>query len=72
MNFIDTAAIYGFGLSEELVGEAIKGRRREDIVIVSVYYEWQLITPMMGSSMANAPDNTRILVSSQVFRNEPF
>jgi methylglyoxal reductase len=27
VNFIDTAPIYGFGLSEEIVGEAIAGRR---------------------------------------------
>ena len=25
VNCIDTAAVYGFGLSEQLVGEAIKG-----------------------------------------------
>ena len=34
VNFIDTAPIYGFGLSEEIVGDAIKGRR-EDIVIAT-------------------------------------
>lgn len=27
INFIDTAPIYGFGLSEEIVGKALKGRR---------------------------------------------
>ena len=27
MTTIDTAAVYGFGLSEELVGKAIKGKR---------------------------------------------
>jgi len=35
INFIDTAAVYGFGLSEELVGKAIKDRSREDIVIAT-------------------------------------
>jgi myo-inositol catabolism protein IolS len=32
INFIDTADIYGFGRSEELVGEAIAGRRDEVIL----------------------------------------
>ncbi|MEM9732878.1 MAG: aldo/keto reductase [Pseudomonadota bacterium] len=35
INLIDTAPVYGFGLSEELVGEAIKGRKREDILIAT-------------------------------------
>lgn len=35
VNFIDTAAVYGFGLSEELVGKAIHGRNREQIVLAT-------------------------------------
>ena len=35
VDLIDTAAVYGFGLSEEIVGEAIKGRKREEIVIAT-------------------------------------
>ena len=35
VNFIDTAPIYGFGLSEDLVGEALKTRRREAFVIAT-------------------------------------
>lgn len=35
INLIDTAPAYGFGLSEEIVGKAIKGRRREDIVVAT-------------------------------------
>src|ERR1700712_810310 len=34
VNTIDTAAIYGMGHSEKLVGEAIKGRR-DDVVIAT-------------------------------------
>lgn len=33
MNWIDTAAIYGLGHSEEMVGQAIRGRPREQILI---------------------------------------
>ena len=35
MTHIDTAEMYGSGRSEDIVGEAIKGRRREDLFIVS-------------------------------------
>ena len=35
VNLIDTAAVYGFGLSEEIVGKAIAGRTRADIVIAT-------------------------------------
>ena len=35
INLIDTAAVYGFGLSEELVGEAIKHKPRDEIVVIS-------------------------------------
>lgn len=35
VDFIDTAAVYGFGLSEEIVGKSIVGRRREDIVLAT-------------------------------------
>jgi len=45
---------------------------RDDIVIVNVYFEWELITPLMSRSMANLPQNKRLMISSQAFRNEPF
>ena len=35
INMIDTAPIYGFGRSEETVGRAIRGRKRDSIVIAS-------------------------------------
>jgi len=35
INFIDTAAVYGFGLSEELVGKAIQKHARDKLVIAS-------------------------------------
>jgi diketogulonate reductase-like aldo/keto reductase len=35
MNHIDTAEMYGNGKTEELVGQAVAGRRREDIFLVS-------------------------------------
>jgi len=35
INFIDTAAVYGFGLSEELVGKAIAKHPRDKLVIAT-------------------------------------
>lgn len=35
MTLIDTAEMYGNGLSEQLVGQAVKGYRREDLFLVS-------------------------------------
>lgn len=35
VDFIDTAAVYGFGLSEEIVGRAIQGRARDKIIVAT-------------------------------------
>jgi len=35
LNFIDTAPVYGFGQSEEIVGKAIKGYLKRDQVVVA-------------------------------------
>lgn len=40
INCIDTAPVYGFGLSEKLVGRAIKGRRQEVIIATKCGLVW--------------------------------
>jgi len=40
MNFIDTAPVYGFGRSEELVGEAIQGRRDKVVLATKAGLVW--------------------------------
>src|SRR3990172_5676764 len=40
INWLDTAAIYGLGHSEEVVGEAIRGRRRDVIVATKCGRRW--------------------------------
>ncbi len=37
---IDTAPIYGFGLSEEIVGEAIKGKRQHYEILTKAGMRW--------------------------------
>src|SRR5579864_344746 len=43
INLIDTAPVYGFGVSEEIVGKAIEQRgRREDVLLATkVGIEWR-------------------------------
>jgi len=41
INFVDTAEIYGWGKSERLVGEAIKGHR-DEVVIATKVWPWNL------------------------------
>ena len=40
INFIDTADIYGKGHSEEIVGQALVGRRQEVIIATKVANRW--------------------------------
>jgi len=40
VNLIDTAPIYGYGLSEEIVGEAIQGRRDEVVLATKCGLVW--------------------------------
>ena len=40
MTTIDTASVYGFGLSEELVGKAIKGKRDRVEILTKFGMEW--------------------------------
>jgi aryl-alcohol dehydrogenase-like predicted oxidoreductase len=37
VNAVDTAAVYGFGRSEELVAEALQGRKRQDVVLLTKF-----------------------------------
>lgn len=43
-----------------------------DIVLARVFYEWQIITPMIGGPMSNMTGDRRLLQASVAFRNEPF
>lgn len=43
-----------------------------DIVVVRVFYEWQLITPLLSQPLSNMSDDRRLLQATVAFRNEPF
>jgi aryl-alcohol dehydrogenase-like predicted oxidoreductase len=38
INFIDTADVYGQGESEEIVGKALAGRRRDDVILATKFH----------------------------------
>lgn len=43
-----------------------------DIVVVRAYYRWKVMTPMFEPIFQNISGGERILVSTMMFRNEPF
>jgi Flp pilus assembly protein TadG len=43
-----------------------------DIVVVRAYYRWHVMTPLFEPIFQNISGGERILVSTMMFRNEPF
>jgi aryl-alcohol dehydrogenase-like predicted oxidoreductase len=41
INLIDTAPVYGFGVSEEIVGEALEGVRSQAVIATKTGIEWR-------------------------------
>lgn len=42
------------------------------IVLVRVFYEWDLFTPVLSKPLANLSNDRRLLQATVAFRNEPF
>jgi Flp pilus assembly protein TadG len=43
-----------------------------DIVVVRVFYPWQLFVTGLGYNISNLAGNKRLLVATAAFQNEPF
>lgn len=43
-----------------------------EIVAVRIFYEWDLITPVLSQPLVSMAGNKHLLQSNAVFRNEPF
>jgi Flp pilus assembly protein TadG len=43
-----------------------------EVILVRAYYQWSVFTPLFGAVFANMNDGKRLVVSSMMFRNEPF
>lgn len=52
MNFFDSANVYGGGVAEEVLGQAIKGRRDEVIISTKGTFRWTEGPDGIGSSRA--------------------
>jgi len=39
---------------------------------VRVFYQWPIVTPIIGASLSNMANNTRLIEAVTTFRNEPF
>ena len=44
----------------------------DEVILVRAYYQWKIFTPFFGAIFANMQDGKRLVVSSMLFRNEPF
>jgi len=44
----------------------------ESIVLVRVYYEWALMTPLINTGLKNLANGNRLISATTTFRNEPY
>ena len=64
INLIDTAPVYGFGQSEEVVGKALEGRRSQVVIATKVGLEWHA-----GKVVRNAtPERIMLEVEQSLHR----
>ena len=42
------------------------------IEVVTLYYEWSIVVPLLNIGLSNLNGNKRLLVATAVFRNEPY
>ena len=67
----DTHATNPNGLNNDGFDTVLGGQN--DIVVVRVFYEWDLIIPVMSAPLDNmGGSNRRLLQATVAFRNEPF
>jgi Flp pilus assembly protein TadG len=43
-----------------------------DIVVVQILYQWPIFVNLMGLDLANLGNNSRLLIATAAFRNEPY
>jgi Flp pilus assembly protein TadG len=56
----------------ETTGFGYSPGQASDIVVVRVYYRWHVLTPMFEPIFQNVTGGERILVTTMMFRNEPY
>jgi len=53
-------------------GFAFSPGAQNEIVVIRVFYEWDLMIPLMSKPLANMSGDRRLLQATVAFRNEPF
>lgn len=43
-----------------------------DVVLVRVFYQWKLITPLIGTLLGNLSNGRHLISATAAFQNEPF
>lgn len=74
-SFVDAAAAFDNPIVNgelQANGFGFDPGTRQDVVVIRAYYRWQVLTPLFENIFANAGNGDRILVSTAMFRNEPF
>lgn len=52
--------------------ETYTSGKGSSIVVVQVYYKWPVILSIGDMSLANLPEQKRLMAAATVFRNEPY
>lgn len=69
VNFFDTAKVYGPFMSEELLGEALQGSRRDRAVVSTKFgFDVDLVTGQRRGSTNSRPEHIRQVVEAQLRR----
>jgi hypothetical protein len=71
-NAIDANGNVSANLNSYQLGGSSQIPGAQDIILVRVFYEWPLFTPLFSQYYANLANGKRLISSSAAFRNEPF
>ena len=71
-NLIDTAPVYGFGRSEQIVGKAIAGRRDQVVLATKCSMRWDLTDEQKKRAFKKFTTNEKIFVSSDATGEDVF
>jgi aryl-alcohol dehydrogenase-like predicted oxidoreductase len=66
INFIDTADVYSQGESEKIVGKALAGGRRDDVIVATKFHEQMDVAQGEGGGDPNRRGNSRRWIIREV------
>ena len=69
INFIDTADVYGHGESEEIVGKALAGGRRDDVILATKFHNLDAVEQL--AQLADEAGITLIELAIACVLNHP-